>query len=152
MLRNAFFRGKVKTSDLLVPWCTYTSPEVASVGMQPEEASRRGIAVQTIRVEMTEVDRARLEGEGEGFLDVHVRAGGDQILGATIVAERAGDLIAELCLAIRAKVGMKTIADTIHPYPTQGELVKKAADTWNRTRLTPRARRLLGLWLRLGVR
>ena len=60
--------------------------------------------------------------------------------------------MAELCLAIRAGVGLKTIADTIHPYPTQAELVKKAADAWNRTRLTPRARRLLGLWMRWAVR
>jgi pyruvate/2-oxoglutarate dehydrogenase complex dihydrolipoamide dehydrogenase (E3) component len=152
VLRNAFFRGKAKASELLVPWCTYTSPEVAHVGMQPEEAAAQGIAVQTVRVEMADVDRARLEGETEGFLAVHVRAKSDEILGATIVAERAGDLIAELCLAIRAKVGLKTIADTIHPYPTHGELVKKAADAWNRTRLTPKAKRALALWMRLAVR
>ena len=152
VLRNAFFRGKVKAADLLVPWCTYTSPEVAHVGLQPEEAERQGLAVRTLRVELADVDRARLDGEDEGFLALHAAAKGGRILGATVVAERAGDLIAEICLAMRAKVGLATIADTIHPYPTQAEAVKKAADAWNRTRLTPGIRRLLGLWLRWGVR
>ena len=152
VLRNALFRGKVKAADLLVPRCTYTSPEVAHVGLTAEEAAARGQRVQTIRVELATVDRARLDGEEEGFLEVHVAAGSDRILGATLVAERAGDLIGELCLAIRAKVGLATIADTIHPYPTQAEVVKKAADAWNRTRLTPRAKRLLGLWIRFFVR
>ena len=152
VLRNAFFRGKVKAADLSIPACTFTSPEVAHVGLLPEEAAQQGVALQTIRVELADVDRARLDGEDEGFLAVHLRAKSDRIVGATLVAERAGDLVAELCLAIRAGVGLKTIADTIHPYPTQAELVKKAADAWNRTRLTPRARRLLGLWMRWAVR
>jgi pyruvate/2-oxoglutarate dehydrogenase complex dihydrolipoamide dehydrogenase (E3) component len=149
VLRNAFFRGRVKASDLLIPWCTYTSPEVAHVGLYPREAQGQGLEVETVRVELADVYRARLDGEEEGFLKVHTKAGTDRILGATLVAARAGDLIGELCLAIRAGVGLKGIADTVHPYPTQGEVVKKAADAWNRRRLTPRAKRFLATWFRL---
>jgi pyruvate/2-oxoglutarate dehydrogenase complex dihydrolipoamide dehydrogenase (E3) component len=149
VLRNAFFRGRVKASDLLIPWCTYTSPEVAHVGIYPHEAAERGVELDTLRVELAEVDRARLDGEEEGFLKLHVKAKSDRILGATLVAARAGDLIGELCVAVRAGVGLKTLADTIHPYPTQAEVVKRAADAWNRRRLTPRTRKLLGLWFRL---
>jgi pyruvate/2-oxoglutarate dehydrogenase complex dihydrolipoamide dehydrogenase (E3) component len=149
VLRNAFFLGRVRASDLLIPRCTFTSPEVAHVGLDPREAEGQGLEVETVRVELAEVDRARLDGEEEGFLEVHTRAGSDKILGATLVAARAGDLIGELCLAIRAGVGLKTLADTIHPYPTQAEVVKKAADAWNRRRLTPRARRVLAAWFRL---
>ena len=149
VLRNAFFHGRVRASDLVIPRCTFTSPEVAHVGLDPREAAGQGLEVETVRVELSEVDRARLDGEEEGFLEVHTRAGSDRILGATLVAARAGDLIGELCLAIRAGVGLKTLADTIHPYPTQAEVVKKAADAWNRRRLTPRARRVLAAWFRL---
>jgi pyruvate/2-oxoglutarate dehydrogenase complex dihydrolipoamide dehydrogenase (E3) component len=149
VLRNALFGGRIKASDLLIPWCTYTSPEVAHVGLYPREAQGQGLEVETIRVELAEVDRARLDGEEEGFLKVHTRAGTDKILGATLVAARAGDMIGELCLAIHAGIGLKTIADTVHPYPTQGEVVKKAADAWNRRRLTPRAKRMLAAWFRL---
>ena len=149
VLRNALFGGRVRASDLKIPWCTFTSPEVAHVGLYPHEAEGQGLEVETIRVELAEVDRARLDGEEEGFLKVHTRAGSDRILGATLVAARAGDLIGELCVALRAGVGLKTLADTIHPYPTQAEVVKKAADAWNRRRLTPRARRVLAAWLRM---
>jgi pyruvate/2-oxoglutarate dehydrogenase complex dihydrolipoamide dehydrogenase (E3) component len=149
VLRNAFFRGRVAAADLLIPWCTYTSPEVAHVGLYAQEAAQRGIPCETIEVELAEVDRARLDGEEEGFLRLHTRRGSDRILGATLVAARAGDLIGELCVAIRGGVGLKTLADTVHPYPTQAEVVKRAADAWNRRRLTPRARRLLALWFRL---
>jgi pyruvate/2-oxoglutarate dehydrogenase complex dihydrolipoamide dehydrogenase (E3) component len=149
VLRNALFGGRIKASELLIPWCTYTSPEVAHVGLYPREAQGQGLEVETIRVELAEVDRARLDGEEEGFLKVHTRAGTDKILGATLVAARAGDMIGELCLAIHAGIGLKTIADTVHPYPTQGEVVKKAADAWNRRRLTPRAKRMLAAWFRL---
>jgi pyruvate/2-oxoglutarate dehydrogenase complex dihydrolipoamide dehydrogenase (E3) component len=152
VLNNAFFgllRGRIRSTDLLIPWCTFTSPEVAHVGLYPWQAEEKEIRFETLKVEMAEVDRARLDGEEEGFLKLHVKAGSDRVLGATLVAARAGDLIGELCLALRAGVGLKTIADTVHCYPTQAEVVKRAADAWNRTRLTPGARRFLGLWFRL---
>ena len=88
-------------------------------------------------------------GEAEGFLWVHVKRGSDRILGATLVAEHAGDMIGELCLAVTHGVGLGKIATTIHPYPTQGEVIKKAADAWRRTKLTPMAKRAFGWWFRL---
>jgi pyruvate/2-oxoglutarate dehydrogenase complex dihydrolipoamide dehydrogenase (E3) component len=149
VLRNAFFFGRGKLSELLIPSCTFTSPEVAHVGLLPAQAEERGHEVQTVRVELADLDRAILDGHPDGFLKVHTKAGTDKILGATMVAAHAGELIGELCLAMRAGVGLKTIADTVHPYPTQCEVVKKAADAWNRTRLTPRAKGLFKARFRL---
>jgi pyruvate/2-oxoglutarate dehydrogenase complex dihydrolipoamide dehydrogenase (E3) component len=149
VLRNAFFFGRSKSSDLVVPWCTYTSPEVAHVGLYAKEAEQRGIDVDTLRIDMKDVDRALLDGATEGFLKIHLRRGSDEILGATIVADHAGDLLAELCLALTQKIGLGKIAETIHPYPTTAEILKKAADSYNRTRLTPIARRFFGLWFKI---
>jgi pyruvate/2-oxoglutarate dehydrogenase complex dihydrolipoamide dehydrogenase (E3) component len=149
VLRNAFFFGRGKVSSLLIPSCTFTSPEVAHVGLHAAAAEEQGLQVQTIRVELADVDRARLDGGTDGFLKLHVKAKSDRLLGATLVAPRAGDLIAELCVAMRAGVGLKTLADTVHPYPTLSEVVKKAADAWNRTRLTPKAKTAFKLRFRL---
>ncbi|HEV8630806.1 MAG TPA: mercuric reductase [Thermoanaerobaculia bacterium] len=149
VLRNALFFGRGKLSSLLIPSCTFTSPEVAHVGLLPAAAAAQGLKIQTVRVELADLDRARLDGKTDGFLKLHVKAGSDELVGATLVAARAGDLIGELCLAMRAGVGLKTIADTVHPYPTQCEVVKRAADAWNRTRLTPRAKSAFRLRFRM---
>ncbi len=93
------------------------------------------------------MDRAILDGEDEGFIKVHVKEGTDRILGATLVARHAGETLTELTLAITAGIGLGTIAGTIHPYPTQAECIKRAADAFNRTRLTPTVKRLFGKWL-----
>jgi pyruvate/2-oxoglutarate dehydrogenase complex dihydrolipoamide dehydrogenase (E3) component len=93
------------------------------------------------------VDRAVLDGEDEGFVKVIVDARGDRILGATIVAAHAGDLISELTLAIVGRLGLRTMAKTIHPYPTQAEAIKKVADAYNRTRLSPTVKWLFEKWL-----
>jgi pyruvate/2-oxoglutarate dehydrogenase complex dihydrolipoamide dehydrogenase (E3) component len=93
------------------------------------------------------VDRAVLDGEGEGFLRVHLKKGTDRLLGATLVAEHAGDMISELTLAMTGRLGLGTIAGVIHPYPTQAEVIRKAADAWNRTRLTPAVKKLFARWL-----
>jgi pyruvate/2-oxoglutarate dehydrogenase complex dihydrolipoamide dehydrogenase (E3) component/uncharacterized membrane protein YdjX (TVP38/TMEM64 family) len=149
VVTNALFLGRKKASALTVPWCTYTSPEIAHVGMSEREAAAAGVEVKAITVPLHDVDRARLDGEEEGFLRVLTREGTDRIVGATIVAEDAGDLIAEVSLAITAGIGLGTIAGAIHPYPTQAEALKKAADAWNRTRLTPTVQRLFKRWLAL---
>ncbi len=148
VVQNALFFGRAKLSDLIIPWCTYTSPEVAHVGMYAHDAKAKGVAVNTIQIPLSEVDRALLDGEDEGFLKVHVRQGSDQIVGATLVAEHAGEMIGELALAISAKVGLSKIAKTIHPYPTQGEVIKKAGDAWNRGKLTPRVAALFKLFFK----
>ncbi|HVR76631.1 MAG TPA: mercuric reductase, partial [Planctomycetota bacterium] len=116
-IQNACFLGRAKASALTIPWCTYTSPEIAHVGLYEEEARKKGIEVRTFRESFEHVDRAILDGATEGFVKIHVRAGTDRIVGATIVAEHAGDMISELTLAMVSGVGLGTIAKTIHPYP-----------------------------------
>lgn len=145
-IQNALFLGRAKASALTMPWCTYTDPEIAHVGLYENEAREKGIAVETIVQELRDVDRAVVDGETQGLLKLHLRKGSDQILGATLVARHAGDMISEITLAMVGRVGLKTLAKTIHPYPTQAEVIKKAADAYNRTRLTPRVKRLLSAW------
>lgn len=142
VIQNALFFGRSKASVLTIPWCTYTDPEVAHVGLYPHEAEEKGMTVETITIEMNSVDRAILENDDDGFLDVYVKKGADKILGATMVARHAGDMISEITLAMVAGVGLGTIAKTIHPYPTQAEALKKAGDAYNRTRLTPRVQKI----------
>ncbi|MFZ5584894.1 MAG: mercuric reductase [Thermodesulfobacteriota bacterium] len=146
-LQNALFAGRARLSGLTPAWCTYTDPEIAHCGLYPGEAEAQGIAVRTLRVDLRDVDRAVLEGREEGFLKVHVKAGTDRILGATLAAPHAGESISQLTLAIQAGVGLKTLAGVIHPYPTQAEAIRKAADAFNRARLTEGVRRWLGRWL-----
>jgi len=149
VVQNALFGtfGRKKASALTVPWCTYTTPEVAHVGLSEHDATARGIAVTTLTVPLREVDRAVLDGEGDGFLRIHLKKGSDRIVGATLVATHAGDMISELTLAMTAGIGLGAIAGTIHPYPTQAEVMKKAADAYNRTRLTPTVKALFRWWL-----
>ena len=150
VIQNALFGFplmKKKASALTIPWCTFTDPEIAHVGLYEREARDKGIPVETFIQELDEVDRAILDGAGEGFVKVHVKKGTDRILGATIVAEHAGEMLNELTLAIHAGLGLGSIASTIHPYPTQAECIKRVADAFNRTRLTPRVKGLFARWL-----
>jgi pyruvate/2-oxoglutarate dehydrogenase complex dihydrolipoamide dehydrogenase (E3) component len=148
VVQNALFFGREKASALTIPWVTYTDPELAHVGLYAHEARERGIAVRTFVQELAEVDRAILDGETEGFVRLHVREGGDDIVGATIVAADAGEMISEVTLAMVGRLGLGTIARMIHPYPTRSEAVRKIADAYNRTRLTPRVRALFEKWFR----
>lgn len=148
LIANALFMGRQKSSKLVVPWCTYTDPEVAHVGMYEKEAREKKLEVLTLTIPLADVDRALLDGETEGFARVHLKKGTDRILGATIVARHAGEMINELSLAMTAGLGLSAIGRTIHPYPTQAEAIKKLADAYNRTRLTPFVRNLLGAWLK----
>ncbi|MFA9479712.1 mercuric reductase [Phycisphaerales bacterium AB-hyl4] len=143
VIQNALFFGRAKASALTIPWCTYTDPEIAHVGLYEHEAKAQGIDVHTITIEMSDVDRAILDGETDGLLKVHLKRGSDRILGAMLVARHAGEMISELTLAMTAGLGLGAIAKTIHCYPTQAEVIKKAADAYNRTRLTPRVNGLL---------
>ena len=148
-IQNSLFFGRAKASDLVVPWCTYTNPEIAHVGMYEQDARDAGHEVDTVTVPLTENDRAVLEGADEGFLRVHLQKGKDRILGATLVADHAGDMIGELSLAVTTGVGLGRIASVIHPYPTQAEVIKKAADTWRRGKLTPLVQKVFALFFRL---
>jgi pyruvate/2-oxoglutarate dehydrogenase complex dihydrolipoamide dehydrogenase (E3) component len=147
VIQNALFAGRAKVSALTMPWCTYTSPEVAHVGLYEGEARERGLPVRTFVQELREVDRAVLDGEAEGFVKVHVKRGTDRIVGATVVSTHAGDLISEISVAMCNGVGLKGIGRTIHPYPTQAEAVRKLGDQFNRTRLTPLVKSLFAKWL-----
>ena len=147
LLANALFMGQQKTSDLTIPWCTYTDPEIAHVGLYEREAMEKGIRVTTLTMALSEVDRAILDGETDGFARVHLKKGTDTIIGATIVSRHAGEMINEFSLAITKGVGLGAIAKTIHPYPTQAEVIKKLADAYNRTRLGPTVKKMLAAWL-----
>jgi len=147
VLQNALFFGRSRASGLVVSWCTYTSPEVAHVGMTAVEAAAAGEDVETLTIPLSEVDRAVLDGEQEGFLRVYHSGG--KPLGATMVAEHAGDMIGEMALAITAGINLGTLSSTIHPYPTQGEVMRKIGDLYRRGSLTPRVKKLFSLWFRL---
>ncbi len=142
VIRNALFFGRAKMSSLTIPWATYTSPELAHVGLSEKDAAEKGIEIQTFRQEFKQIDRAILEGATEGFAKIHVAKGTDKMVGATIVAENAGDTIGAVSIAMTNGIGLGKIANSIHPYPTQAEAIRKLGDQYNRTRLTPRT-----MWL-----
>ncbi len=147
VIQNALFLGRKKSTSLVMPWCTYTSPEIAHVGLYENQAAEQGIEVDTFLQAFRDVDRAILDGEDEGFVKVHVRKGTDKIVGATIVASRAGDMISEITLAMTHGLGLKEIGSTIHPYPTQAEAIRKLGDQFNRTRMTPFVKGIFKKWI-----
>lgn len=146
-IRNALFFGRARASALTIPWCTYTSPELGHVGLDPAEAAKRGIPLDSYTLPLSDVDRALLDGEEEGFVRVHVRKGTGRIAGATVVAAHAGELIGALSLAMTHGLSLGSISSTVFPYPTVSESLRKVADQYNRSRLTPRVRRLFERWL-----
>ena len=148
VIQNALFPhpfglGYAKTDSLIIPWATYTDPEIAHVGLYEAEAQNKGIEVDTFTLKLDEVDRAVLDGEDQGFARVHVKKGTDVIVGATIVAAHAGDMISEFTLAMKGGLGLRTITGTIHPYPTQAEVIKKVANAWRKSTFTEGKKRLL---------
>lgn len=147
VIRNALFMGRARMSQLTIPWCTYTSPELAHVGLSPADASQQGVAIDTFTQRLEHVDRAVLESATDGFVRVHVRKGSDKIVGGTIVANNAGEMISEITLAMRNNIGLSKIANTIHPYPTQAEAIRKVGEMYQRTRLTPLVQSLFRWWL-----
>jgi len=147
VIQNALFLGRKKQNALTIPWCTYTDPEIAHVGMYERDAQEKGIAVGTFVRPLNDVDRAIADGEEEGFVKIHVKKGTDKILGATIVARHAGEMLGEITLAIVGNLGLGILANVIHTYPTQSEAIKQVADAYKRTRLTPFVKRLFSRWL-----
>jgi pyruvate/2-oxoglutarate dehydrogenase complex dihydrolipoamide dehydrogenase (E3) component len=149
VVRNALFFGRGKVEDLVVPWCTYTSPELAHVGMPYSEIERLGSDLEQVTVSLADVDRARLDGTTGGFARIHLEAGSDRIVAATLVGPHAGDMIPLVTLAMRTKQGLSTLSETIFPYPSYGEVFRKAADQWRRRKLTPRARKAFEAFFRV---
>ncbi|MEO7009116.1 MAG: mercuric reductase [Caldimonas sp.] len=147
IVQNALLLGRRRLSALTIPWCTYTDPEIAHVGLYVRQARERGIPVKTYTVPMHDVDRAIADGEEHGFVKLHVRDGTDKILGATVVARHAGEMINGISLAMVAGIGLRTVARVIHTYPTQANAIKMAADAYMGSRRTPWLRWLLRRWV-----
>ena len=154
VIKNLLFSpwglGRSKLSELVMPWVTYTDPEIAHVGLYERDAQAKGLATHVIKIPFASVDRAIADGESEGFLKILHPRGSDKILGATIVARHAGEMISEITLAIATNQGLNALSGVIHPYPTQAEAIKKAADTYRRTLLTPRTQSFLKVLSKLS--
>jgi pyruvate/2-oxoglutarate dehydrogenase complex dihydrolipoamide dehydrogenase (E3) component len=147
VIANALFFARRKVTDLVIPWCTYTDPEVAHVGYYEKDAKAAGFDVATITEHFGHVDRAVLDGEDEGYARVHYDKKTGKILGGTIVARHAGEMLGELTLAMVAKQSVGVLSSTIHSYPTQAEVMRKIGDTYMRTKLTPAVKKLFEKWL-----
>jgi pyruvate/2-oxoglutarate dehydrogenase complex dihydrolipoamide dehydrogenase (E3) component len=147
VIQNALFLKSAKHTSLVIPWCTYTDPEIAHVGMYEKEALDKGIPVETFTKSFKDVDRAVLDGEEEGFIKIHVRKGKSKILGATIVARNAGDLMSEITLAMVTGKGVKSLSvGVIHPYPTQSDVVKRTASQYYEKKMSPFLKKMLKRW------
>jgi pyruvate/2-oxoglutarate dehydrogenase complex dihydrolipoamide dehydrogenase (E3) component len=137
VIRNALFFGRDKFSKFIIPWATYTEPEVAHVGLYEKDLEEQNIEFAIFTREFSDVDRGIVDSETEGFVKIHVKKGTDQILGATIVGSHAGDMISEITVAMQAGMGLGQLANVIHPYPTAAEAIRQCGDAYNRSRLTP---------------
>jgi pyruvate/2-oxoglutarate dehydrogenase complex dihydrolipoamide dehydrogenase (E3) component len=150
---NAMFGWiwKSKVNYNVVPWCTYTEPEVARVGLSEDEAAAQGIACDVTHYNLDDLDRAIAEGNAEGWVKVLTKPGSDKILGATIVGPHAGELITEFVSAMTHGLGLKKIMGVIHIYPTYSEANKLSAGVWRKARAPQGALRVLERvqgWLR----
>jgi pyruvate/2-oxoglutarate dehydrogenase complex dihydrolipoamide dehydrogenase (E3) component len=148
VIQNALFFGRRKMSTLVIPWCTYTDPEVAHVGLSEAAAQKQDIKYTVFTRDLKDVDRAIVDGDEAGFVKVLVKKDSDKILGATIVARHGGEMISEITTAMVAGLGLGGLANVIHPYPTQAEAIRQTGDLYNRTRLTPRVKNLFSLFLK----
>ncbi|HZT81487.1 MAG TPA: mercuric reductase [Gemmataceae bacterium] len=137
VLQNALFFGRKRMSRLVIPWCTYTDPEVAHVGLTAREARERGVAIDTYRVGFADVDRAVLDGDTDGFALAHARRGTGRLVGVTLVSAHAGEMIGEAALAMTAGLGLGELSRAVHPYPTEAEALRKLGDAYQRSRLRP---------------
>lgn len=146
VVQNALFAPTATTGKLIVPHCTYTAPEVAQVGALASELETLGTPFDRYRVALDELDRSKTQGDEEGFAEVLTASGRDRILGATIVGHDAGEQIAGVCIAMSNGLGLKALGKVVLPYPTRSEYLRRLADDYNRTRLTPMAKRLMQTW------
>ena len=147
VIQNALFMGRKKLSALIIPWTTYTDPEIAHVGLNEKSACDAGLEIDTFTRNFSDVDRAVADGEEQGLLKIHVKKGTDRIVGATIAARHAGEMLSEITTAMAAGMGLGALSGVIHPYPTQAEAIKHVADAYNRSRLTPGLKSAFTRWL-----
>ncbi|MBT8141504.1 MAG: FAD-dependent oxidoreductase [Gammaproteobacteria bacterium] len=147
VIQNALFPGNSSTNTDLLPWCTYTKPEIARIGLDAADAKERGIEVDTYRYDWKDSDRAQTEDDKLGFVEVLTKKGSDKLLGATIVGSDAGDQIAPLSVMLSTGTGLKDLSASLFCYPTRSEYLKRLSDAFNKTRLTPTSAKLLKFWL-----
>ncbi len=151
VIQNALFSvggfGRKRLSSLTMPWCTFTDPEVAHVGLYEHEAKERGLKVDVWKQSFAHVDRAITDGEEPGMVKILTERSKGRIVGATIVARHAGEMISEISTAMTGRISLGKLASVIHPYPTQAEAIRKCGDQFNKARLTPTVKQLLAKWL-----
>jgi len=143
VIRNALFFGKDKMSNLLIPYATFTDPEIASVGLYGKDCEKKGINYRTFEKNFADNDRAICDGETTGMVRIRVEEKSDKILGATIIGKGAGNMISEITLAMQSSTGLGALAAVIHPYPTNAEAVRQSGDLYNRTKLTTSVKSIL---------
>lgn len=143
VIRNALFLGKEKMSNLLIPYATFTSPEIAHVGLYESDLTEKNIGFNTFEKHFEHNDRAICDGNTVGMVRIHVDGKSDKILGASIVGEGAGNMISEITLAMESGTGLGQLASVIHPYPTTAQAIAHTGDLYNKTRLTNTVRQLL---------
>jgi pyruvate/2-oxoglutarate dehydrogenase complex dihydrolipoamide dehydrogenase (E3) component len=131
-VQNALMQAQQRQSRLAIPWCTFCDPEIAHIGLHVWEARQNSIPIKSFTVMMHDVDRAITDGQDTGFVKIHIAEGSDKILGATIVASRASELINEMAVIMSAGIGMKALADVVHTYPAQSEAIMLAAQAYTR--------------------
>lgn len=148
VIQNALFFGRKRLSDLTMSWCTYTDPEVAHAGLTPEAATREGRDVVSQRIGMDRMDRSITDGDTAGYARIISDRSSGRLLGATVVASHAGDLLAPAVVAMGTNTSVSEFASLILPYPTRAEIWKRFGDEANRRRLTPRVKGLLAMILR----
>ena len=147
VIQNALFFGRRRASSLVIPWCTYTIPEVAHVGISADQARNAAGRVATITIPFSDVDRAVVDEETDGLVRVHHERGA--IRGCTIVGPHAGDLIGHVAYVMQTRGSLNDLSAAVFPYPTYSEALRKAGDAWRRSRLTPTVRRIFALHFRL---
>jgi pyruvate/2-oxoglutarate dehydrogenase complex dihydrolipoamide dehydrogenase (E3) component len=143
VIKNALFFGKEKMSNLLIPYATFTSPEIASVGLYERDLKEKKIPFRIIEKSFLDNDRNICDGDRVGLVRFRVDAKTDKILGASIVGTNAGNMIGEVTLAMQSDTGLGALAAVIHPYPTSSEVIRQAGDSYNKTRLTTTVKSLL---------
>lgn len=158
IIRNLLIPGvlgflRARADRFVLPWATFTEPEVARVGLNEKDAMSAGVPFDVYRYDYADLDRAIVDAAGRGFVKVLTQKGKDRILGATLVGEGAGEMVHELVIAMRHRIGLGSLSSMIHIYPTLSQAVQRVGDAYQRTRLTDRARQVLGwiyTWQRRG--
>lgn len=145
VVRNALFFGRARMSSLVIPWCTFTSPEVARVGEAADDAAIGG--AEAVTIPLSSVDRSVVDDATDGFVRIHHRKG--RIVGATVVAPDAGDLVSAIALVMRYGGGLGDLSSMVFPYPTISIALRQAGDAWRRSAVTPRVKTALRYYFRV---